>query len=92
MSPRRKLFQKIVMIRMPVDLCESLTTLAAKDGRNLSDYCRAALRAHVEGHSVREPQAPYAIPYPATKAEFEDLIRKVVKEQLGKGGKRHGKA
>lgn len=79
------------MIRMPDDLCERLTELAAKDGRSLSDYCRAALRAHVEGLSVREPQAPYAAPSGATRAEIEDLIRKVVKEQLEKGGKRHGK-
>lgn len=87
MSPRKKLFQKTIMIRMPDDLCESLTALAAKDGRNLSDYCRAALRAHVAGDNLKTYQSLY----PSTKEEFEDLVRKLVKEQIERGGKKSGK-
>lgn len=88
MSPRKKLFQKTIMIRMPEDLCASLSALADKDGRSLSDYCRATLRTHVEAGDNRA----YRAVYPATKEEFEDMVRKMVKELMERRSKSRGKA
>lgn len=91
MSPRKKLFGSTVMIRMPDDLRSGLEGLAAKSGRNFSDYCRMALMQHVKIETaVESGETPRDFP-----SDLRHFIKVLVQREVlerEKERKRHGKA